>query len=47
MVYSAFQNRAKANNGLASVKSKLVLKLPRFFPYHVGEGGNAEISKQA
>ena len=46
MVYSAFQNRAKANNGLASVKSKLVLKLPRFFPYHVGEENARQLQNQ-
>ena len=33
-------------NGLASVKSMLVLKLPHFFPCREGEGKRAAISKQ-
>ena len=33
-------------NGLASAKCMLVLNLPRFFPYHVGGGKRAAISKQ-
>ena len=33
-------------NGFASVKNILVLKLPRFFPCHVGEGKSAAVPKQ-
>ena len=36
----------KCKNRLVSVKDMLVLKLPRFFSHHVGEGKSAAISKK-
>ena len=35
----------KYKNNFASVENMLVLKLPRFFPYRVGERKGAAISK--
>ena len=36
----------QSKNGFVSVIRMLVLKLPPFFPCHVGEGKRAAISKQ-